>query len=248
MNQTTILLHPDYRQHLPEVQRLPDIFNTEGVTLHQGRNVVKRFTLPDGTEWVVKRYKRPNLAQRIAYTFFKKSKAERAYRYSHELLARGIDTPPGIACILQRRGGLLLDSYFVSAVCTDPPVYPALVSTGNYDKELADALAVFFVYLHSRGVLHGDPNLNNILYRRDESGKTVFAVIDTNRSVFRPSLSHRACLENLKRVTHRRDLLQYIVERYATLRGWDVPQSVAVVMQALNRFERRKRLRRMFRK
>ena len=234
--------------YVADMKHVAAAFDKEGVTLHQGRNVVKRFTLPDGTVWIVKRYKRPNLVQRIAYTFFKKSKAERAYRYAQLLLDRGIDTPAGIACILTHQGGLLADSYFISTACTDPPVFPQLVATGQYDTTLADRLAAFFAFMHSRGVLHGDPNLNNILYHTDGQGETHFTVIDTNRSKFKSCPTRRQCLDNLKRVTHRRDLMQYIVRSYARLRGWDTEESVAAVFKALKRFERQKKLRRLFRK
>lgn len=237
----TVIVHPRYEEAREAVQRLPEIFDTEGVTLYRGRNVVKRFDTPYGT-WVVKRYKRPNAVQRVAYTFFKKSKAERAYRYSWLLLERGIDTPRGIACILQKRGGLLQDSYFVSTFCNWPPLYPALVDTRRYDPQLAERLAAFLAGLHRQGVLHGDLNLNNILYT---AGGTRFAVIDTNRSVFKQNPSRHECLDNLKRVTHRRDLLQDIVGRYARLRGWPPQPCIDTVVKAVEQFEKRKRLQRI---
>ena len=210
--------------------------------LHGGRNTVKRFPRPD-TNWVVKHYKRPNLIQRIAYTFFKPSKAERAYRYAQILQERGIDTPDGIAYIELKSHGLLSDCYFISPECTDRPIFPELVETPDYDRTLADELATFFVEMHRKGILHGDLNLSNILYRKEADGKLHFTVIDTNRSQFKDSPSRHECLHNLMRVTHRRDLLDYIVRQYAALRGWEATACSAFVQKALEKFERRRALR-----
>ena len=70
-----VIVHPDYAAWKDEISRIPDCFDSRGETLYQGRNTVKRFRRTD-TNWVVKRYKRPNPAQRVAYTFFEPSKAD----------------------------------------------------------------------------------------------------------------------------------------------------------------------------
>ena len=241
------VIHPKYRAYSDFIKRIPEIFDKSGETIHAGRNTVKCFAC-NGHEWIVKRYKRPNIVQRIAYTFFKKSKAERAYLYAARLLEVGIATPEGIAYIEEKRRGLLSDSYFVSTLCPDPAVYPVLVQTEAYDKELADALAAFFAQLHGKGILHGDPNLNNILYRKGNGGGYLFSVIDTNRSTFKSLLTPQECLNNLKRVTHRRDLLRHITAEYARLRGWDVPGSVEKVLEALDKFERKNKMKHLLRR
>ena len=241
-----VIVHPDYAAWKDEISRIPEEFDSRGETLYQGRNTVKRFRRAD-TNWVVKRYKRPNIVQRIAYTFFEPSKAERAYRYAHLLKEKGISTPEGIAYIEEKKHGLLRDSYFVSTECADRPIFPELVETPAYDETLTDELAAFFVRLHESGILHGDLNLNNILYRRTPDGQCHFTVIDTNRSHFKDNLTPEECLDNLKRVTHRRDLLEDIVGKYARLRGWDRTGSIRFVLDALERFEKRRALKRRLR-
>lgn len=238
-----IIIHPKYQSARSFISEIPKRFETEGEMIHDGRNTVKRFKTNEN-EWVVKRYKNPNIFQRIAYSFFKKSKAERAYMYADRLRKADIDTPEGIAYIEDKKLGLLHFSYFISPACYDPCIFPALVDTKDYDHRLADALTAFFVKLHAKGVLHGDLNLNNILYHQDKKGEFHFSVIDTNRSLFKASLSRLECLDNLKRVTHRRDLLEYIVERYASLRRWDLYESVETVMEALDKFEKRRQMKR----
>lgn len=237
-----VVVHPKYQWASDFIASLPCRFSQEGEMLYQGRNLVKRFEW-QGHTFIVKRYKRPKLIQRLAYTFWRKSKAERAYLFADKLLSLGIDTPEGIAYMEEKEGGLFATGYFVSACCTDRPVYPELVPVADFDKQLASSLAAFFAELHGKGILHGDLNLNNILYRFNPDGTYHFSVIDTNRSVFKASLTPSECFDNLKRVAHRRDLLHFIVAEYARVRSWNVEATVAAVEKSLTRFERKRRLR-----
>lgn len=73
-----IVIHPDFMQTADFIKQLPQHFAQEGELLYEGRNEVRRYRVKN--EWlVVKKYKQPNIIQRIVYTFFKKSKTERAY-------------------------------------------------------------------------------------------------------------------------------------------------------------------------
>lgn len=240
-----IILQPEYQAASGFIARLPEIFEQQGEMIYSGRNVVKRFHTDYGV-WIVKRYRKPNIFQRLAYTFWRKSKAERAFLYAEKLLSAGIDTPAGIGYIECREHGLFRNGYFISAECTDAPLFPILIEKADFDKKLATALAEFFVRMHRAGFLHGDPNLRNILYHTDRQGKPHFSVIDTNRSLFTSNPTPAECLDNLKRISHRRDLLQYIVREYATLRGWDPAQSVCQVTNALDKFEKRKEFKHSF--
>ena len=107
-----IVIHPDFMQTADFIRQLPQHFAQEGELLYEGRNEVRRYRVKD--EWlVVKRYKQPNIIQRIVYTFFKKSKTERAYLFAGILRQRGFDTPHEVAYIEKKRGGLFLDGYFI---------------------------------------------------------------------------------------------------------------------------------------
>lgn len=238
-----IIIRPDYQVYSVFISQIPEIFDTEGEMIYQGRNTIKRFT-HDRHEWIVKRYKKPHLIQRISYTFFKKSKAERAYLFAQALQDRDIDTPEGIAYIEKKSKGLVYDCFFICTPCDAPTIYPTLGGSEEFDTHLADCLAAFFVQMHTKGFLHGDPNLNNILYHKNDKEDTYsFSVIDTNRSVFKSAPRREECLNNLKRVTHRRSLLRYITSQYAIHRGWNPEESVEVVMKALYRFERKKKMK-----
>lgn len=262
-----VVIHPAYRHLTSFVYGLPCSFDSEGTLLYQGRNAVKRYQT-NGTDLVVKRYKRPNFIQRLVYAYFKRSKTARAYDYAALLREKGIDTPHEVAYIETFEKGLFATGYFVSLYCSDPPVSVQLdveefnlkfsnPLTGNvaatfpagqvkeFNYSLADSLAAFFVELHAKGILHGDLNLSNILYHQEEDGKYHFCVIDTNRSVFKNPTPDE-CLENLKRVTHRRDVLIYLVSRYAELRGWSSQKCTGQIMRQLDRFEKKNSLKLKF--
>lgn len=235
---TKTVISPDYRDMAEWLLSVPERFSRgDGEVLHCGRNEVRLFDC-NGTRLVVKRYKRPNMIQRVAYTFFKKGKAERAFLFAGELRKRGFDTPHEAAYIEIKSGGLLLDSYFISAECTLPAVAP-LLDRDEPDSEAASALASLLVRLHEKGVLHGDLNLSNILYSRDGGGHFEFSLIDTNRSKFKQP-TKAECLDNLKRLTHNRRAMESIVSCYAGLRHWDKADTVADIMSRLDAFERKR--------
>ena len=91
-----IVINPKYSHLKAFIYSLPQHFEHEGETLNDDRNVIKRYIVDD-TAIVAKRYKKPNFVQRVAYSFFRKGKAERAYLYGNELLKRGFETPESIA-------------------------------------------------------------------------------------------------------------------------------------------------------
>ena len=238
-----VIVHPEYRNLTSFVQYLPVTFDCNGELLYRGRNTVKRYEV-GGVCVVVKKYKHPNLIQRIAYTFFKKSKTERAYKFAALLREKQIDTPHEVAYIEIKKQGLFTTGFFISENCSDPDT-SVLLKEGDFDHCLANALAGFLVELHEKGILHGDLNLTNILYHSDEDQHYHFSLIDTNRSVFKKP-THHECLDNLKRITHNRELLIYIITLYAKRRGWNPEECVEQVIHQLGRFEESRRIKRKF--
>lgn len=229
-----VIIHPDYNDLTDFIKQLPETFFHTGELLYEGRNTVKRYHV-GGHTLVVKRYKHPNIYQRVTYTFFKQSKTERAYRFAARMRELGIDTPHEVAFIETKRRGLFTIGYFVSLNCDYPPVSTTMAAN-EFTPPLAESLARFLVELHEKGILHGDLNPTNILYHTDDTGQYRFSLIDTNRSKFkRPTRDD--CLKNLKRLTHRRELLTYITTLYARLRGWDVDRCVKQEMGYLDRYE-----------
>lgn len=235
---TKTVISGDFGAHKDFIMSLPERFDDEGKTLYVGRNVVKAF-VRNGETLVVKRYKRPNIVQAVAYTFFEKSKAERAFLFARMIRERGFHTPREVAYIEVKHHGLLEDSYFVSENCTLPQL-KYLLRRPDFDRHMAALLGQYVVQLHEKGVLHGDLNLSNILYDVHLDGTCTFWLIDTNRSKFKCPTKND-CLENLKRLAHERPLLEHIVRSYAMARGWQQEETVRGVMQRLDKFEKKRR-------
>ncbi len=241
------VVNKEYESLTEYIKSIPAIFESTGTEIYHKRNIVK-ILRHDDMDLVVKRYKRPNLIQRIAYTFFCKGKAKRAYLFAGRMLDLGISTPFPIAFIEITKSGLLSDSYFISSRTFDRSLFPELVETPDYDIELASEVARLMVRLHEKGVIHGDPNLSNILYHSDAEGKTHFTLIDINRTRFGSEFTERECLANLMRLTHRRDLLKRLVSVYAEERKWDVPETVEKVFAMISRFEHRREIKTGFKR
>ena len=56
---THILISPAWRHLSDWIHRVPELFETSGTVVYDSRNLIKKFTLPDGTCLNVKRYHAP---------------------------------------------------------------------------------------------------------------------------------------------------------------------------------------------
>ena len=130
-----IVLNPEYKFLQQFVQDLPTRFASEGKVIQDKRNTIKVFEYKE-LEINVKRYRVPIFINRIAYTFFRKSKACRAYNNAFEVIKRGFETPESIAYIEEFKGGLLHYSYYISLQCPyrreirEYYIFPWWISTG----------------------------------------------------------------------------------------------------------------------
>ena len=231
----------DYRQYADFLERIPRLFSQgEGTVVYQQRNEVRRME-HQGKTFIVKRYKRANPVQQVVYTFFRKTKAERAFLFAQTFRERGIDTPHEIAYLETSEHGLFTVGYFVCEECTWRDAALDLREAEIFDRPLGRAVMEHVALMHSRGVLHGDLNLTNFLYQQREDGGYAFKMIDTNRSRFTEGMpADGECLKNLVRLTHRRDLYEYLMSQYAAIRGWGVEETVAKALQLLDDFENRR--------
>ena len=85
------VVHPDYARFEDFVRRLPqENFPIDRVFCDRRNTVVA--THDQGMAMVVKKYARPTLFNCFVYTFFRPSKAERAYRYALRLARCGVET------------------------------------------------------------------------------------------------------------------------------------------------------------
>lgn len=236
-------INPEYARLADDVEDVLSKFERDGELVFSGRNVLKRFVCGDGTPIVVKRFGHLPLFRRLVYSTICRTKARRAYDNGLKFLERGFMTPAPVAYMEIYRAGVLQNSYFVSLNSDAKALFNELVAPERFDTALANEVAKFMAELHEAGAVHGDPNLNNMLYSRGDDGSVEISVIDTNRSYFRKKVSTRRRLKNLMRVTHRRDLMRQVAGRYAELAGLDPLATVEKIFRMLERFERNRKVR-----
>ena len=229
-NMTKVVVNPsrsEDKKLCRFIASLPSIFEEQGDVLFWGRNKIKKFSLnsdSDSEDLVVKRFKKPNVFQKIVYSFFRKSKAERAFVNAASLKNRGFSTPYGIAYIEEKNCGLLSYGYFVTDLTADSSIDAELHKSSAFNKTIATAFASYVAALHKNGVLHHDLNPSNVLYHKEGDGSLAFSLIDINRMTFYPEgeeIPVEACFKNLNRFTGDMELFRFVLACYIEERGWD---------------------------
>lgn len=228
-------------------------FEENGTVIFAGRNMIKKMVV-DGESVIVKRFKRPNFIQKIIYTFFRKTKAYRAYHNGVELEKRGVNTPRAIEFVETRRWGLTDYCYYITGEMNYPPLED-WTDRDDWDEEVAREFAGFAAELHEKGVLHWDLNDTNVRVRKENNGRISFSVIDINRMEFYAEgkvIPVKICMDNLTRFTGRMDLFEFVVREYAKARGMDEKSTLSLGVEIKEKHDRawrrRKRVTGWFKK
>lgn len=234
---TTVQTNPKYSHLSGFIESIPHVFSASGDAIHEGRNTIKVFTLPDGTMLNVKRYHRPSGPNLLIYSSgIRKPKGLRAYNYPQILLSRGISTPEAVAYIEERRFGLLGFSYFVSIQC---PYEHTLYDIGNAKEgtyeTLAEEFARFTATIHEKQLMHLDYSPGNILYTLTPSGDYRFSLVDINRMYF-GSVTMQKGLSNFKRLWGPKRFFTLMIREYAAARGFDEEEALAYAMEERRKF------------
>ena len=226
-----VIINPKY-YHLEEsIKRIPELFEKQGRVLYDRRNLIKEMLLEDSLLINVKRYGVPKLINRIAYSFFRQPKGERAFIYPQILLQKGFETPEPIAYIEFEKNGLIDYSYFVSVQC---PYQRTFYEFGDADPnsgECVDIIRAFAHYtasLHENGILHQDYSPGNILF--DKIGNNYrFSLVDLNRMTFGEVGLEAGCA-NFARLWGQKEFFVQLAKAYAKARHWDEAYCVGRVL------------------
>ena len=186
------IIHPKFRPLEPDLRRILASFDSEGTVLHSGRNTIKLFNLPPYA-LNIKRYKRPNLLNRIVYTFLRKPKAERAYIHSEQIIRLGFRSPQPVAWFVMKRWGLISDSFYISTQENYARNMYEFGKGGIVGREdIIRAFARYTAALHDAGIFHRDYSPGNILFDwHDDSAS--FCLVDVNRMSFGNVSVARGC-------------------------------------------------------
>lgn len=230
------------------IENIPAEFNTLGTVLESRRNVIREDTVLN-TKLVIKSYRRIYLPNRIRYTFFAPSKAQRAFDYGTRLLAQGFITPAPIAYIEITEGGLISESYFVSAFINHEPLNSITDWSAIPADHLVRELAAYTFKLHRNEIYHPDYSMGNILYKH--VGNTwEFALVDINRMKFGP-VSFKKGIRNMVTLGLPVDQLAPLAGAYGRMWKADEVMSMALFFKfkhiELTRRARKKSLKSMVR-
>lgn len=220
-NHRTLVLHPGYEPLHDFMLSLPQRFaQGDGQLIHNGRNQLRRISY-QGTDYVVKSFRRPNPVNRWVYGLLRPSKALRAYRNALLYQKVGVGTPQPVGYLNIRRGLAFDQSYFVTLTSPCPWRYEDLF-THHFDyaddvlREIGRTTAV----LHNHGLAHKDYGRANILFEQLPDGRIHLDIVDLNRMAVGPLNIKQGC-KNFERLPATAHMHRVMAEAYAGARGFD---------------------------
>lgn len=242
-------INHSFINHIVLIKVFVNNFESSGILFGDGkRNVIKLFEL-EGKAINIKSFKIPNLINKIAYKYFRKSKARRSFEYATILLEKGIGTPQPIAFLENHNWIGLRDSYYVSEHLQCDLTYRELVEIPDYPdhENILRQFTRFSYELHQKGIEFKDHSPGNTLIQKGIDGQYEFFLVDLNRMEFHESMSFELRMKNLCRLTPVEEMVAVMSNEYAKLSG----ESEDIIFKTLwkdtsdfqEQFYRKKRLK-----
>ncbi|MDR7210855.1 lipopolysaccharide kinase InaA family protein [Flavobacterium piscis] len=192
-------------------------FNNSGTLFGNGdRNKIKLFVIDQKTV-NVKSFKIPNIINKIAYRYFRKSKANRSFEYATILLEKGIGTPEPIAYFENYNLIGLKDSYYISEHLITELTYRELVEIPDYPdhERILRQFTQFTFDLHEKGVEFLDHSPGNTLIKKVGNDKYEFFLVDLNRMNFHDKMSFEQRMNNFRRLTPKLEMIRLMSNEYS---------------------------------
>lgn len=234
-NEIKVVINPEYSFLTEFINKLPENFSSEGEIIYNERNVLKRYQVHE-VDMIVKSFKVPIFVNKIAYSFFRKSKASRSYEYALGILKRGGSTPAPIAYIEEYKHGLLYRSYYISIFNANAEtVRKYMDGTVINAENIWRSFIRFTIKMHRCGILHVDYSPGNILIETKPDGSYQFTLIDINRLCFK-QVTQEEALCNFDRLALSVDASTRLAEIYAEECSLDRDETVAKINTCSDRF------------
>ena len=222
-------------------------FNTSGKLFGKAaRNSIKLFDL-NGVTINVKSFKIPSLLNKIAYKYFRKSKARRSFEYANKLQDLGIGTPKPIAYYEYFSFIGLQESYYVCEHLNYDLTFRELITKPDYPdhEKILRQFTKFTWQLHEKGIYFKDHSPGNTLIVKNNN-EYYFYLVDLNRMSF-VTLDFETRMKNFSRLTPKKEMIKVMSDEYATLSG-EALEKVFEKMwlytqQFQEKFHRKKRLK-----
>ncbi len=202
----------------------------------QDRNSLKLFTLND-TVLNAKSFKVPNLINKIAYRFFRKSKAQRSFEYANKLQELNIGTPQPVAFYEFKNVFTFGKSYYLSQHLDYDITYRELTTDftiPNYEAILR-AFTRFTFTLHENQVNFLDHSPGNTLIEYN-NGDYKFYLVDLNRMNF-GELSFNERIKNFAKLTIHKSMVEIMSHEYAKCINADKTEVFNLMWTYTNEFQ-----------
>jgi hypothetical protein len=212
-------ISPAFKDRQKALESMINGFSTTGQDFVIGRrNTIKTFPLGESTV-NVKSFRVPNLLNAVVYTFFRKSKARRSFEFAQKLEKNGIGTPEPIAYVENYGFPGLKESYYMCGHIMPDLTFRELVEIPDYPEHniILRQFVAFSFKLHQAGIEFKDHSPGNTLIVRDGPGRYSFFLVDLNRMNFHESMSFEQRMENLKRLTPKKEMVEVMSNEYAKL-------------------------------
>ncbi len=246
---TKYVINTVYKALTSFIEQLDGQFNSSGETIYKVRNEVKVVEV-DGLRLNVKGFKVPNLINRLAYSYIRRSKARRSFEYASRLVSCGVKTPVPVAWIEIYENGFISRSYYVCLQYNyDFTIRDVLLDKVGGKREILKAFTRYTIEtLHRNGVFHLDYSPGNILIKREENGTFEFSLIDLNRMKF-VAINWEKGLENLKQLHTSEENYHIIGEAYGEFTGTSPEACVQQLIEMSRKYQkfrsRRQRVKRI---
>ena len=224
-------------------------FNSKGSILVEGqRNAIKIFELGSVT-MNIKSFKRPNLINKIAYRYFRKSKACRSFEYASKLIELQIGTPHPIAYYENHDLIGLKESFYACEHLENVFEFRAIVQNEDFEnrEEIIRQFTRFSAFMHREGVEFLDHSPGNTLIRKNDDGSYSFFLVDLNRMKFHKSIDFQTRMKNLSKITHKKDMIVTMSNEYAKITGENEDLIFTTMWKLTSdfqyRFHRKKRIK-----
>ena len=225
------ILSPLFNLSDKQIYFLITQFETSGTLFGNGdRNTIKLFDL-NGQSINIKSFKIPNLINKIAYRYFRKSKARRSFEYATNLLEKGIGTPQPIAYLENYNWLGLTSSFYVSEHLVTELTFRELVEIPEYPENeiILRQFTQFCFDLHEKGIEFLDHSPGNTLIKKVGDQKYTFYLVDLNRMNFHTTMDFDMRMKNLSRLTPKKEMIAIMSEEYAKF----YPQSKEIVFEKM---------------
>lgn len=214
-------IHPEFTSQKKDIVGILHNFEQSGTPFGNGdRNRIKLFKV-SGKTINVKAFKIPNLINKLAYAYFRKSKARRSYEFACFLLEKGIGTPHPVAFLENHSWLGLEDSYYASEHLEADLTYRELVRNPEYPNRetILRQFAEFTYELHKNGIEFKDHSPGNTLIVKESEQKYAFYLVDLNRMRFHQTMPFDVRMKNFSRLTPYKEMVRTMSTAYSEASG-----------------------------